>query len=67
MLTLTSLNEFTAREGEAPAEPLRRKLGRSLALPLFSNADASKRCLQEWGNAPAEPVRHDFRIIHWSP
>ncbi len=23
------------REGEAPAEPLRRQLGRSLALPLF--------------------------------
>ncbi len=26
-------NEFLAREGEAPAEPLRRWLGRSLALP----------------------------------
>ncbi len=24
---------FAVREGEAPAEPLRRKLGRSLALP----------------------------------
>ncbi len=30
-------------EGEAPAEPLRRKLGRSLALPMVSNAfDSAK-------------------------
>ncbi len=30
-------NPFIAWEGEAPAEPLRRKLGRSLALPLISD------------------------------
>ncbi len=28
-------NQFIARAGEAPAEPKRRQLGRSLALPLF--------------------------------
>ncbi len=31
-------NPFLAWEGEAPAEPWRIKLGRSLALPLVSNA-----------------------------
>ncbi len=29
-------SQFITREGEAPAEPLHRWLGRSLALPLFS-------------------------------
>ncbi len=28
--------QFIAREGEAPAEPMRRQLGRSLALPYFA-------------------------------
>ncbi len=43
-------NPFLAWEGEAPAEPLRRKLGRSLALPLVSNAlDIAKM----------------FRVIAW--
>ncbi len=28
-------NQFFTWEGEAPAEPMRRQLGRSLALPLF--------------------------------
>ena len=35
MFTSTSTNHFITWEGEAPAEPLRRQLGRSLALPLF--------------------------------
>ena len=35
MFTSTLPNQFIAREGEAPAEPMRRQLGRSLALPLF--------------------------------
>ncbi len=34
MITLTLPNQFIVREGEAPAEPLRRQLGKSLALPL---------------------------------
>ncbi len=38
MFSSTLPNPFLAWEGEAPAEPLRRKLGRSLALPLVSNA-----------------------------
>ena len=33
MFTSSSLNQFVAREGEAPAEPWRPQLGRSLALP----------------------------------
>ena len=33
MFSSTLPNPFLAREGEAPAEPWRRKLGRSLALP----------------------------------
>ena len=38
MFTSTLSNQFITREGEAgeaPAEPWRRQLGRSLALPLF--------------------------------
>ena len=35
LFTSTLPNQFITREGEAPAEPLRRQLGRSLALPLF--------------------------------
>ncbi len=38
MFSSTLPNPFLAWEGEAPAEPLRRKLGRSLALPWVSNA-----------------------------
>ncbi len=38
MFSSTLPNPFLAWEDEAPAEPLRRKLGRSLALPLVSNA-----------------------------
>ncbi len=34
MFSSTLPNPFIAREGEAPAEPLRHKLGRSLALPV---------------------------------
>ena len=35
-MSLSTLpNPFITREGEAPAEPWRRQLGRSLALPLF--------------------------------
>ncbi len=37
MFSSTFPNPFFAWEGEAPAEPLRRKLGRSLALPIFTN------------------------------
>ena len=33
MFTSSSLNQFVFREGEAPAEPWRPQLGRSLALP----------------------------------
>ena len=44
----TSLpNELFIREGEAPAEPYRRKLGRSLALPNALRDIAFQRCL-EW-------------------
>ena len=35
MSSSTLSNQFINREGEAPAEPGRRQLGRSLALPLF--------------------------------
>jgi hypothetical protein len=47
MFPSTLPNPFLAREGEAPAEPLRRKLGRSLALPmklltLWSVADSKQ-------------------------
>ncbi len=38
MFSSTLPNPFLAWEGEAPAEPWRRRLGRSLALPLVSNA-----------------------------
>ena len=40
----TSLpRQFIAREGEAPAEPLHRWLGRSLALPkVFNGIDFAK-------------------------
>ncbi len=34
MFSSTLSNPFIIREGEAPAEPMRRQLGRSLALPL---------------------------------
>ncbi len=34
MFSTSLFKQFVAREGEAPAEPLRRKLGRSLALPI---------------------------------
>ena len=34
MFTSTLSNQFITREGEAPAEPWRRQLGRSLALPM---------------------------------
>ena len=33
MFPITSLNQVISWEGEAPAEPWSRKLGRSLALP----------------------------------
>ncbi len=45
MFSSTLPNPFLAWEGEAPAEPLRRKLGRSLALPLVSNAFAISKML----------------------
>ncbi len=38
--------------GEAPAEPLRRKLGRSLALPLVSDGSTWERCLEGWPRPP---------------
>ncbi len=38
MFSSTLPDPFLAWEGEAPAEPWRIKLGRSLALPLVSNA-----------------------------
>ncbi len=41
--TSTFLSKFTAREGEARAEPARRQLGRSLALPLVFN----RACLEK--------------------
>ncbi len=34
MFPTSLLNQFVTREGEAPAEPWRPQLGRSLALPL---------------------------------
>ena len=34
MFLASLCNEFFTREGEAPAEPLRTQLGRSLALPF---------------------------------
>ena len=39
------------REGEAPAEPLRRQLGRSLALPLFFVFPSIKHCKDVTGVA----------------
>ncbi len=42
MFSSTLPNPFIAWEGEAPAEPLRRKLGRSLALPLISDGSTSR-------------------------
>ena len=40
---------YIAWEGEAPAEPMRSQLGRSLALPLFIKL---QRCLREWSCHP---------------
>ncbi len=57
MLSSTLPNPFLAWEGEAPNEPLRRKLGRSLALPLVSNAFAIAKMFRARGEAPAEPLR----------
>ncbi len=57
MFSSTIPNPLIAWEGEAPAEPLRRKLGRSLALPLISDGSTWERCLERWGEAPAEPLR----------
>ncbi len=56
MFSSTWPNPLIAWEGEAPAEPWRIKLGRSLALPLVSNAFDIGRCLEGWGEAPAEPL-----------
>ncbi len=43
IITSTLLSEFIVREDEAPAEPRRRQLGRSLVLPLvFNRADVEK-------------------------
>ena len=55
-----SFDQFTAREGEAPAEPLRRKLGRSLALPLFFNSLSIAKMFAREGEAPAEPLRRQL-------
>ena len=51
----TSLpKQFIAREGEAPAEPLHRWLGRSLALPKVFSVFATQTRLRGWGRDPAE-------------
>ena len=42
------LEQFIAREGEAPAEPLRQWLGSSLALPKIELDLALPRCLERW-------------------
>ncbi len=55
MSSSTLSNQFITREGEAgeaPAEPLRRQLGRSLALPLFFKRLTWQRCLQGWPRSP---------------
>ncbi len=52
IFTSTFPNQFINREGEAPAEPLRRQLGRSLALPLFFIRFSWQRCLQAKRDAP---------------
>ena len=44
--TSTLSHQFMTRAGEAPAEPWRRQLGRSLALPLFFNRLAFNRVLR---------------------
>ena len=38
MFTSTLSNQFITRAGEVPAEPMRRQLGGSLALPLEDSA-----------------------------
>ncbi len=52
MFSSTLPNPFLAWEGEAPAEPWRRKLGRSLALPLISDGSTWERCLEGWPRPP---------------
>ena len=51
MLPSTFSNQFIVREGQAPAEPMRRQLGRSLALPHEDSADRFKsavRLITSW-------------------
>ncbi len=48
MFSSTLPNPFLAWEGEVPAEPWCRKLGRSLALPLISDGSTWERCLNGW-------------------
>ncbi len=50
MFSSTLPNPFLAWEGEAPAEPLRSKLGRSLALPMVSNAFAIAKMFRAMGS-----------------
>ncbi len=55
MFLMSLHNEFVAWEGEAPAEPLHRWLGRSLALPkVFNGIDVAKMF-----TAAASPSRHE--------
>ncbi len=59
MSSSTLSNQFITREGEAgeaPAEPWRRKLGRSLALPLFFKRFGIAKMFT--GVAP---------LSHWNP
>ena len=48
MFTSSLSNQFIAREGEAPAEPLRRQLGRSPALPLEPLAGRFQFAARQW-------------------
>ncbi len=52
----TSLpKQFIAREGEAPAEPLDRWLGRSLALPKVFNENYFAKMFTAVASPPALP------------
>ena len=62
----TSLpKQFLAREGEAPAEPLHRWFGRSLALPrVFKGAARAHHPIEK--NQPLLPI-HPIVTIVMSP
>ncbi len=48
------MNHWEGEAGEAPAEPWRRKLGRSLALPLIFNQLGIEKMFTGWPRSPVD-------------